>query len=120
MARERASRFAVDYDSGVLRETRHGQLVADWVELFAPVVFEPHRPQAWPSAGSLVIDSLPFRVRNPLQPGRAAVAFSVFCAYSSKNSFLIAVKYSPPVSFCKESMVISLFRTLFQSLRNLY
>lgn len=80
VARERASRFPIDYDSGELRETRHGQLVADWVELFAPVVFEPHRPQAWPSAGSLVIDSLPFRVRNPLQPGRAPVAFSVFCA----------------------------------------
>jgi hypothetical protein len=80
VARERASRFPIDYDSGELRETRHGQLVADWVELFAPVVFEAHRPQAWPSAGSLVIDSLPFRVRDPLQPGRAPVAFSVFCA----------------------------------------
>ena len=41
---------------------------------------EESGPQAWPSAGSLVIDSLPFRVRNPLQPGRAPVAFSVFCA----------------------------------------
>src|SRR5215218_191458 len=46
-------------------ETRHGQLGADWVELFAPVVFEPHRPGAWPAAGGLVIDDLPFRVRNP-------------------------------------------------------
>jgi len=80
VARERASRFPIDYDSGELRETRHGQLVADWVELFAPVVFEPHRPPAWPSAGSLVIDALPFRVRNPLRAGRAPVAFSVFCA----------------------------------------
>jgi len=80
VARERAARFPIDYYSGELRETRHGRLVADWVELFAPAVFEPHRPLAWPSAGSLVIDSLPFRVRNPLQPGRAPVAFSVFCA----------------------------------------
>lgn len=80
LARERASRFPTDPETGELRETRHGQLVADWVELFAPVVFEPHRPQAWPSTGSLVIDDLPFRVRNPLQPGRAPVAFRVFCA----------------------------------------
>jgi hypothetical protein len=50
LARERASRFQIDYDIGELRESRHGQLVADWVELFAPVVFEPHRPQAWPWA----------------------------------------------------------------------
>ncbi len=46
-----------------LRETDHGQLVADWVELFAPVVFESHRPAAWPAEGSLLLDHLPFRVR---------------------------------------------------------
>jgi hypothetical protein len=80
VARERASRFPIDRDTGELRETRHGQLVADWVELFAPVVFEPHRPDAWPGTGSLVIDDLPFRVRKPRQPGRAPVAFRVFCA----------------------------------------
>src|SRR5215216_5716442 len=52
VARERARRMRIDADTGELRETRHGQLVADWVELFAPVVFEPHRPGAWPAAGS--------------------------------------------------------------------
>lgn len=80
MARERARRLPLDPHTGELRETRHGQLVADWVELFAPVVFEAHRPEALPSAGSLVIDDLPFRVRNPRKPGRAPVAFRVFCA----------------------------------------
>jgi hypothetical protein len=80
VARERARRMRIDRETGELRETRHGQLVADWVELFAPVVFEAHRPQAWPATGSLVIDDLPFRVRNPRQPGRAPVAFRVFCA----------------------------------------
>jgi hypothetical protein len=80
VARGRARRLRVDPDTGELRESRHGQLVADWVELFAPVVFEPHRPEAWPAAGSLVIDDLPFRVRNTSRPGRAPVAFRVFCA----------------------------------------
>lgn len=80
VARERGRRLRLDANTGELRKTRHGQLVADWVELFAPVVFEPHRPDAWPAAGSLVIDELPFRVRNPLKPGRAPVAFRVFLA----------------------------------------
>ena len=59
--------------------SRHGQLVADWVEVFAPVVFEPHRPDAWPAAGSLLIDDLPFSVRDPAR-GRFRIAFGVFCA----------------------------------------
>ncbi|MEO8092631.1 MAG: hypothetical protein ABI726_07990, partial [bacterium] len=63
VARERGRRFRLDANTGALRKTRHGQLVADWVELFAPVVFEPHRPDAWPAAGSLVIDDLPFPSR---------------------------------------------------------
>jgi hypothetical protein len=31
-----------------MRYSRHGQLVADWVEVFAPVVFEPYRRFDWP------------------------------------------------------------------------
>jgi hypothetical protein len=45
VARGRARRLRVDPDTGELRETRHGQLVGDWVELFAPVVFEPTAPR---------------------------------------------------------------------------
>lgn len=67
----------IDRGTGELRKTRHSQLVADWVELFAPVAFE-RRSRAWPSTGSLVIDDLPFRVRNSRQPGHAPVAFRVF------------------------------------------
>jgi hypothetical protein len=59
--------------------TRHGQLVGDWIEVFAPVVFEPHRPFAWPTAGSLLLDDLPFSVRDPAN-GRFRIAFRVFCA----------------------------------------
>jgi hypothetical protein len=79
VARERARRLRPDPETGEPRMTRHGQLVADWVEVFAPVVFEPHRPGAWPTAGSLLLDDLPFSVRDPAS-GRFRIAFRVFCA----------------------------------------
>ena len=84
VARDRARRFRFDLETGEIRESDHGQLVGDWVELFAPVVFEPHRPSAWPDEGSLLLDHLPFRIRaldsngKPIPAGR--VAFDVFCA----------------------------------------
>jgi hypothetical protein len=84
VARDRARRFRFDPETGELRESDHGQLVADWVELFAPVVFEPHRPSAWPTEGSLLLDHLPFRVRaldaNGKRIPAGRVAFDVFCA----------------------------------------
>ena len=79
VARERARRLRADPETGELRMTRHGQLLADWVEVFAPVVFESHRPCAWPTAGSLLLDDLPFSVRDPAS-GRFRIAFRVFCA----------------------------------------
>ena len=79
VARERARRLRADPETGEPRMTRHGQLVADWVEVFAPVVFESHRPAAWPTTGSLLLDDLPFSVRNPAS-GRCRIAFRVFCA----------------------------------------
>jgi len=51
----------------------------DWVEVFAPVVFEPYRPRAWPASGSLLLDDLPFRVRDP-ETGRHRIAFRIFAA----------------------------------------
>ncbi len=83
VARERAKRLRV----GPGREprfSRHGSLVMDWVEVFAPVVFapvvfEPYRPRAWPASGSLLLDELPFRVRDP-ESGRHRVAFRIFAA----------------------------------------
>jgi mutator family transposase len=79
VARERARRLREDPETGEPRMTRHGQLVGDWVEVFAPVVFDPHRPVAWPTAGSLLLDDLPFSVRDPAT-GRFRIAFRVFCA----------------------------------------
>lgn len=84
VARDRARRFRFDPETGELRESAHGQLVADWVELFAPVVAAPHRPTAWPAEGSLLLDHLPFRIRAEDANGRGipggTVAFDVFCA----------------------------------------
>jgi hypothetical protein len=84
VTRDRARRFRFDAETGELRESDHGQLVADWVELFAPVVFEAHRPTAWPAEGSLLLDHLPFRVRALDGDGKripaGRVAFDVFCA----------------------------------------
>ena len=79
VARERARRLRVDRETGELRFSRHGSLVMDWVEVFAPVVFDAHRPRAWPASGSLLLDDLPFRVRDP-DSGRFRIAFRVFAA----------------------------------------
>jgi hypothetical protein len=83
--RERARRLRADPETGEPRMTRHGQLVADWVEVFAPVVFEPHRPSAWPTAGLLLLDDLPFSVRDPAT-GCFRIAFRVFCAAASSRA----------------------------------
>jgi len=84
VARDRAHRFRFDAETGELRESDHGQLVADWVELFAPIVSAPHAQSAWPAEGSLLLDHLPFRVRALDAAGRripaGRVAFDVFCA----------------------------------------
>ncbi|MBA3261208.1 MAG: transposase [Thermoleophilaceae bacterium] len=84
VARDRARRFRFDPATGEVRESVHGQLVADWVELFAPVVFEADRPSFWPAAGSLLLDHLPFRIGAEDANGRGIpggrVAFDVFCA----------------------------------------
>ena len=79
--REHAGRFPVEKKG--TRYTRHGQLAADMVELFAPVVFAPHAPTAWPTK-TLVLDQIPFRVRDFHPNGRpkpgGTVAFNVFGA----------------------------------------
>jgi hypothetical protein len=88
-ARERAGRVRFDPKTGRALRSVHGQLAADWVEVFAPVVFEPHRKSDWPATGTLVLDHLPFRVRAFYPNGRAIpggkVAFDVFCAMGYEN-----------------------------------
>ncbi|MGH2873006.1 MAG: transposase [Solirubrobacteraceae bacterium] len=79
VSRERAKRVRADPRTGQPRHSRHGSLVMDWVEVFAPVVFEAYRSLTWPAEGSLLLDDLPFRVRDP-STGRTCVAFRVFAA----------------------------------------
>jgi hypothetical protein len=79
VARERARRLRTNPGTGELRCSRHGSLVMDWVELFAPVVFDAHCPREWPASGSLLLDDLPFKVRDP-DSGRHRIAFRVFAA----------------------------------------
>lgn len=79
VSRERARRMRTNPATGEVRLSRHGSLVMDWVEVFAPVVFEPYRPAAWPASGSLLLDDVPFRVRNP-KTGSTRIAFRIFAA----------------------------------------
>jgi hypothetical protein len=74
VARGRARRLRVDAETGELRFTRHGSLVMDWVEVFPPVLSEAYRPRDWPTSGSLLLDDLPFSVRDP-DSGRFRIAF---------------------------------------------
>ncbi len=84
VARERARRMRTDPACGEVRFTRHGSLVMDWVEVFAPVVFEPYRPREWPASGSLLLDDLPFSVRFA-DGGPPRIVFRVFCAMGYEN-----------------------------------
>jgi hypothetical protein len=79
VARERAKRLPVGTTDGAVRSSRHGSLAMDWVEVFAPVVFEPYRPCSWPAAGSLLLDHLPLRVCDTATGGHRT-AFHVLAA----------------------------------------
>lgn len=48
--------------------SEHAQLVSDWIETFAPVVYEPYRDFSWPDTGTVVFDEVPFRVSTAI-PG---------------------------------------------------
>jgi hypothetical protein len=76
VARERATRLRAGAD-GAPRFSRHGSLVMDWCSRRS--CFEPHRPRGWPESGSLLLDDLPFRVRDPAS-GPTRVAFRTFAA----------------------------------------
>ena len=82
--RDRARRLRVgEKRSGRARKNNDGNTVADWVELYAPAIFETLRPTAWP--GIVALDSLAFAVRAtnaatgaPLQGGE--VVFNILAA----------------------------------------
>jgi len=53
---------------------RHPQLVSDWVEVFAPMIWAAYAPPAWP--GAVAIDEMEFRFSQADKP-RGDKAFSV-------------------------------------------
>lgn len=103
IARRNAQRFPVGAN-GRLRTTDHGQLVGDWVEVFAPVVFEAHRRYQWPGTGTVVLDHLPLRVRALNDHGRprpgGTVAFDVFAAmgYADDRPVFLRLEAFPDAS----------------------
>jgi len=74
-----------------------GNSVADWVEIFAPVIFARSGTTRWPRA--VAIGSLPFRVRSLDASGRPLPrdlpAFQILGALESGGNSLVALKAFP-------------------------
>jgi len=77
VARERAGRYELDGDGEPLL-SRHAQLVCDWVEVFAPVVFERFRPEIEAryepvrrGEGTLILDAVPFHIKSRRQDAKS-------------------------------------------------
>lgn len=56
---------------------RHPQLISDWVEVFAPILWSAYAPAAWPAA--VAIDSMELRFGRAGKP-RGDMAFAVLAA----------------------------------------
>lgn len=80
--RERSGRLRYS-ENGWPLKNNDGNTVADWVEVFAPVIWKQHAPKEWPRV--LALDALPFAIEardergHPKQGGQPA--FHVFGAY---------------------------------------
>jgi hypothetical protein len=79
---------------------QHGQLISDWVEVFAPVIWAAYAPIRWPQW--LLIDDTSFRVSGAARPGRrrGEEAFSVLGAVGygpDQRPQLIAIEAVPVV-----------------------
>lgn len=57
---------------------RHGQLISDWVSVFAPIIWAAYAPAAWPAR--VVLDDLGFRGGATPSNGRGVPLFSVLGA----------------------------------------
>lgn len=61
---------------GRLRDAlRDGQIVANWLDVFAELICAPEQPRSWPE--TLLVDSKNFRIHSGDRAGRG---FHVFCA----------------------------------------
>lgn len=101
--RDRAGRLRSSKRGWQLKNN-DGNTIADWVELFAPPIFERYAPTSWPRV--LALDALPFKTADvnglghPKQGGQPA--FHVFGAYGwddkSKGS-VISLRAMPGFPF---------------------
>jgi hypothetical protein len=57
---------------------RHGQLISDWVSVFAPIIWAAYAPATWPAR--VVLDDLGFRGGATPSNGRGVRLFSVLGA----------------------------------------
>jgi hypothetical protein len=91
VVRERAGRYELGEDGEPLL-SRHAQLVCDWVEVFAPVVFERFRSDIEAryepvrrGEGTLILDAVPFHIKSPDRRLGGERAFSVFSALAATH-----------------------------------
>lgn len=78
--------------------TQHGQLISDWVEIFAPVIWSHYAPKTWPRKVLLDEDTLKY---SQLGKPRGLVAFYVLAvmAYTDAGRpFVAAVEAVPRVN----------------------
>jgi len=74
---------------------KHGQLVSDWVDVFAPVIWTSYAPALWPSA--VLLDEEVFRFSRPDAP-HGVQAFVVLAAvgYTKQGApFVAAIEAAP-------------------------
>jgi len=77
MLRREAERLKIS-KFGFAYPSRDSSVVEDWVEVFAPVVFEPHAPSEWPAL--VMLDDLPFDIRSTMNAGGKKIVFRIFGA----------------------------------------
>lgn len=75
---------------------QHGQLVADWVEVFAPVLWAAHAPAAWPAR--VALDEMTFKLTHTRDEVTSRHQFSVLAAsgYGDRGRAYIAAVEAVP------------------------
>ena len=75
--------------------TQHGQLVSDWVDVFAPVIWDAYAPGRWP--GEVLLDDtlMKYTDRASGLSGRAFYVFAVMAYTPTPRRFVAAIEASP-------------------------
>lgn len=75
---------------------QHGQLVADWVEVFAPVIWAAHAPTTWPVR--VAVDEMTFTLSHTREEVRSKHRFAVLAAagYGAHGRAYIAAVEAVP------------------------